>query len=185
MVVVQHFFDARPRRGRRRRRRRSGFRLERRKRIRIRRMRPKNLARPGRLDAQHDFGRRRRRDFGRAQRPGADAANYRRQRRDHDRRRPPAPNARARRARLPGDGCQQFGDQIEIRQSLRLPRIADGRHQARDRRDDRRQNGDGLRLRRCRQGLRAGLSRLGRGRVGGQKSIRFAPCKRRWRATAC
>ena len=85
----------------------------------------------------------------------------------------------------PAMDVNKFGDQIEIRQSLRLPRIADGRHQARDRRDDRRQNGDGLRLRRCRQGLRAGPFAAWARSCGSQKSIRFAPCKRRWRATAC
>jgi adenosylhomocysteinase len=34
---------------------------------------------------------------------------------------------------------QRLGDQVEVRQPVRLPRIAGRRHQARDRRDDRRQ----------------------------------------------
>jgi len=41
----------------------------------------------------------------------------------------------------------------QVRQPLRLPRVAGGRHQARHRRDDRRQGRRGLRLRRRGQGL--------------------------------
>ena len=40
---------------------------------------------------------------------------------------------------FPGDQRQRFGDEVEVRQPLRLPRVAGRRHQARDRRDDRRQ----------------------------------------------
>ncbi len=58
------------------------------------------------------------------------------------------------------DSCHQ----IEVRQSLRLPRIAGRRHQAGHGRDDRRQGGGRLRLRRRGQGLRPldeGLRRAG------------------------
>ena len=42
-------------------------------------------------------------------------------------------------ARLPGHQRQRLGHQEQVRQPLRLPRVAGGRHQARHRRDDRRQ----------------------------------------------
>ena len=51
---------------------------------------------------------------------------------------------------------ERLGDQVEVRQPLRLPRIAGRWHQACHRRHDRRQSRRGLRLRRCRQGLRPG-----------------------------
>jgi adenosylhomocysteinase len=44
------------------------------------------------------------------------------------------------RAALPGHQRQRLGDQEQVRQPLRLPRVAGGRHQARHRRDDRRQD---------------------------------------------
>jgi adenosylhomocysteinase len=56
---------------------------------------------------------------------------------------------------LPGHQRQRLGHQVEVRQSLRLPRITARRHQAGDGRDDRRQDRGRSRLRRCRQGLRA------------------------------
>ena len=57
------------------------------------------------------------------------------------------------RAEGPGDQCQRLGHQEQVRQPLRLPRVAGRRHQAGDRRDGRRQGRGGLRLRRRRQGL--------------------------------
>ena len=54
---------------------------------------------------------------------------------------------------VPGDQRQRLGHQVEVRQPVRLPRVAGGRHQARDRRDDRGQDRGGRRLRRRRQGL--------------------------------
>ena len=71
---------------------------------------------------------------------------------DHGR--PPAvPDARAGRAEGAGHQRQRFGDQEQVRQSLRLPRVAGRRHQACDRRDDRRQGRSRLRLWRRGQGL--------------------------------
>ena len=67
-------------------------------------------------------------------------------RRDHgrdrgdDHRRPPAlPVRRDRRPAVPGDQRQRLGHEVEVRQPLRLPPLADRRHQPRHRRDDRRQ----------------------------------------------
>ena len=57
-------------------------------------------------------------------------------------------------AALPGDQRQRLGHQVEVRQPLRLPALARRRHQPRHRRDARRQDRDGRRLRRRRQGLR-------------------------------
>ena len=54
---------------------------------------------------------------------------------------------------FPAINVNDFGDQVEVRQSLRLPRIAGRRHPPRHRRDDVRQDRDGRRLRRRRQGL--------------------------------
>src|SRR5471030_2821103 len=66
------------------------------------------------------------------------AASDGRDRGNHHRRAPPVPDAQRRQAGLPGDQRQRLGHQVEIRQSVRLPRIAGRRHQARHRRDDRR-----------------------------------------------
>ena len=82
-----------------------------------------------------------------------------RHRGDDHRRQAALPDAQGRPARLPRDQRQRLGDQVEVRQSLRLPRVAGRRHQARDRRDDRRQGRAGRRLRRRRQGLGAGAAR--------------------------
>ena len=53
-----------------------------------------------------------------------------------------------------GDQRQRLGHQEQVRQQVRHPALADRRHQPRHRRPDRRQGSAGLRLRRCRQGLR-------------------------------
>ena len=74
-------------------------------------------------------------------------------RNDH-RRPPPLPDARARRAEGARDQRQRLGHQEQVRQPLRLPRVAGRRHQAGDRHHDRRQGGRDRRLRRRRQGLR-------------------------------
>ena len=74
-------------------------------------------------------------------------------RRDHHRRAPALPDAAAGQAAGAGDQRERLGHEVEVRQPLRLPRIAGGRHQARHRRDDGRQGGGGLRLRRRGQGL--------------------------------
>ena len=77
-----------------------------------------------------------------------------RHRGDDDRRSPPLPARRDRRSALPGHQRQRLGDEVEVRQPLRLPALADRRHQPRDRRHDRRQGRGRVRLRRRRQGLR-------------------------------
>ena len=107
----------------------------------------------------------------------------RRDRGNHHRRASPLSDGEGRPAPVPGDQRQRQRHQVEVRQSLRLPRVAGRRHPPRHRRDDGRQGGDGRRLRRRRQ-------RLGRlaapGRLPGawsRRSIRSARCRRRWRAT--
>ena len=62
-----------------------------------------------------------------------------RHRGNDDRRQAPLPDAQGRPTRVPGDQRQRLGHQEQVRQPLRLPRVAGRRHQARDRRDDRRQ----------------------------------------------
>ena len=87
-----------------------------------------------------------------------------RHRGDHHRRHA-ALRARPRRpAAVPGDQRQRLGHQEQVRQPLRLPALADRRHQPRHRRDDRRQGRRRLRLRRRRQGLRGVAARPGRPR---------------------
>ena len=84
----------------------------------------------------------------------------RRLRGDDHRRASPLPDAQGRPLAVPRDQRQRLGHQVEVRQPLRLPRIAGRRHQARDRRDVRRQGRGRRRLRRRRQGL--GRSRCAR-----------------------
>ena len=84
---------------------------------------------------------------------------------------------------LPGHQRQRLRDQEQVRQPLRLPREPDRRHQARHRRDDQRQEGGGVRLRRRGQGLRPGLPRLRRHASSSPRSIRSAPCRRAWKAS--
>ena len=90
----------------------------------------------------------------------------RRFRRDHHRRASPVQDAGSGQAAGAGHQRERFGDQIEVRQPLRLPRIAGGRHQARHRRDGGGQSGGGVRLRRRGQGLGAFAARHGRARGG-------------------
>ena len=89
----------------------------------------------------------------------APEADQGRDRGDHHRREAPVPDGEGRQARVPGDQRQRLGHQEQVRQPVRLPRIAGRRHQARHRRDDRRQGRGRLRLRRRRQGLGAGAAR--------------------------
>ena len=93
---------------------------------------------------------------------------WRRASRASPRRRPRActgsTRCRNRPAAVPGHQRQRLGHEVEVRQPLRLPALADRRHQPRHRRDDRRQGRGGLRLRRRRQGLRGVAARPGRPR---------------------
>ena len=50
--------------------------------------------------------------------------HQRRDRRNHHRRAPPLPDGKRRPPAVPGDQRQRLGDQVEVRQPLRLPRIA-------------------------------------------------------------
>ena len=77
-----------------------------------------------------------------------------RDRGDHHRRASPLRAGQDRRPAVPGDQRERLGHQVEVRQPLRLPPLAGGRHLPRDRRDARRQARRGLRLRRRGQGLR-------------------------------
>ena len=73
--------------------------------------------------------------------------------------------------------------QVEVRQSLWLPRVAGRRHPPRHRRDDVGQGRDGRGLRRRRQGL-GGVAAPGRlPRAWSRRSTRSARCRRRWKAT--
>ena len=54
-----------------------------------------------------------------------------RDRGDHDRRPSPLPVRRPGQAAVPGDQRQRLGHQVEVRQPLRLPPLADRRHQPR------------------------------------------------------
>ncbi len=102
---------------------------------------------------------RRARPAGQVGRVGADPLDRgrqghpRRDRGDHHRCAPPLPDVRGRPAPVPGDQRQRLGDQVEVRQPLRLPSLPHRRHQPCDRRDDRRQGRGRLRLRRRRQGM--------------------------------
>ena len=67
------------------------------------------------------------------------ARDHGRHRGDDDRRPAPLPARRDRRPAVPGDQRQRLGDEVEVRQPLRLPPLAGRRDQPRHRRDDRRQ----------------------------------------------
>ena len=88
----------------------------------------------------------------------------RRLRGDHHRRPSPLPDDGAGQAARARHQRQRLGHQVEVRQPLRLPRVARRRHQARHRRHGRRQGRRRLRLRRRRQGLRAFAARHRRAR---------------------
>ncbi len=87
--------------------------------------------------------------------PRIAAEHQGRHRRDHHGCAPPLPDARSGHAAVPGDQRERLRHQEQVRQPLRLPALADRRHQPCDRRDDRGQDRGRLRLRRRRQGLRA------------------------------
>ena len=85
-----------------------------------------------------------------------------RDRGDHHRGAPALRDGQGRHAAVPGHQRQRLGDQVQVRQQVRLPPLAHRRHQARHGRADRRQGRAGLRLRRRRQGLRREPARPGR-----------------------
>ena len=96
--------------------------------------------------------------------------------RDHHRRASPLRHAEGRHAAVARDQRQRLGHQVEVRQSLWLPRVAGRRHPPRHRRDDGRQDRDGRGLRRRRQGLGrlAAPGRLPRDGVGDRSDLRAA-----------
>ena len=83
------------------------------------------------------------------------AGRHHRRLRGDDHRRPPAErDGRVRRAAVPGHQRERRGDQVQVRQQVRLPALAHRRHQPGHRRAHRGQDGRGLRVRRRGQGLR-------------------------------
>ena len=98
-------------------------------------------------------------------RSGRDRGRHQgRDRGDHDRRPPPLRDDGGGHAALPRHQRQRLGHQVEVRQQVRLPPLADRRPQPRHRRPDRRQGRRGLRVRRRGQGLRRVAARPGRAR---------------------
>ncbi len=104
------------------------------------------------------------------------AEHQRGHRGDHHRRAPAVRDDRGRHPAVRRDQRQRLGDEVEVRQPLRLPPLARGRHQPCHRRDDRREDGRDLRLRRRRQGLRGIAARPGcaRGRHRDRPDLRVA-----------
>ena len=72
--------------------------------------------------------------------------------RDHHRRTPALSDDGARRTALPGHQRQRLGDEVEVRQPVRLSGVAGRRHQTGYGRHDCRKSGRGLRLRRRGEG---------------------------------
>ena len=100
--------------------------------------------------------------------------------------------AKAGTLQVPGHQRQRLGDQVEVRQQVRLPALAGRRHQPGHRRADRRQGRGGVRLRRRRQGLRGVAARPGRpgDRHRDRPDLRAAggdgrlPGRARWRTSS-
>ena len=119
-------------------------------------------------------------------RPAVDPGRRRHQGRDrgdHHRRAPAVRDAQRRHAAVPGDQRQRLGDQVEVRQQVRLPALADRRHQPGHRRTDRRQGGG--RAAATATSARAAPSRCAARAPGSSspRSTRSARCRRRWTAT--
>ena len=149
--------------------RRSRLRLEGGDRGRVRRVhRAAAQGVQGGQGAEHDPRRRRRPHHHRAQE--APRALHRARpdprplRGDDDGGAPPLRDAQEGGAQGPRDQRQRLGHQVEVRQPLRLPRVARRRAQARDRRHVRGQGRGRRGLRRRRQGVRAVASRPRRAR---------------------
>ena len=79
---------------------------------------------------------------------------------------------------VPGHQRQRLGHQVQVRQQVRHPALADRRHQPRHRRPDRRQGRAGLRLRRRRQGLRRGAQGARARASRSPRSTRSTRCRR-------
>ena len=167
LVELQHLLHPGPRRRRHRRRGHPRVRVEGRDRGGGRVVHPPDDQGPERLDAEPDPRRRRRPDGHDAR--GLPRAHGRREgalRGDDDGRAPPRRDGEEGHAQGARDQRQRLGHQEQVRQPLRLPRVAPRRHQAGHRRHGRRQGLRRARLRRRRQGLRAGVPRHGRDRLG-------------------
>ena len=97
-------------------------------------------------------------------------------RRNDDRRASPLSDGGSRQAALPCHQRQRLGDEEQVRQHLRLPSLAARWIDARDRRHARRKGCRRSRIRRSRQGLRAGAARPGlpRDRDGNRSDLRAA-----------
>ena len=184
---LQHLLDAGPSRRRDRGDRRARLRLEGRDRSRVRLVHRAAAHRvQGRQGPEPDPRRRRRSHRHRAQeapRALRQGRHRRPLRGDHHRRASPLRHAQEGRAQGPRHQRQRLGHQVEVRQPLRLPRVARRRHQARHGRHDRRQGRGRVRLRRRRQGLRAGAHAASARASSSPRSIPSARCKRRWKAT--
>ena len=102
---------------------------------------------------------------------------------DHHRRAPAQRDGADRRAPVPRHQRQRRGDQVEVRQQVRMPPLADRRHQPGHRRAHRRQGGGGVRLRRRGQGLRRVAPAARAPGWWSPRSTRSAPSRRPWRAT--
>ena len=106
----------------------------------------------------------------------------RRLRGDHHRRAPALPDDRERHAAVPRHQRERLGDQVQVRQPLRLPPLPDRRDQPGHRRHDRRQ---GRRWSAATATWARGAPRRCAGRAPGSSSPRStpsAPSRRRWRA---
>ncbi len=109
------------------------------------------------------------------------AADQGRHRGDDHRREAPVRDREEGRAAVPGHQRQRLGDQVEVRQPLRLPRVAGGRDQARDRRDDRRQGRAWSAATATSARARRNRCARCRRRSGSPRSTRSARCRPRWK----
>ncbi len=107
-----------------------------------------------------------------------------RDRGDDHRREAPVPGGGRGPAALPRHQRQRLGHQVEVRQPVRLPRVAGRRDQARDRRDDRRQGRGRLRVTATSARARPRACARSRRRSGSPRSTRSARCRPRWTASA-
>ena len=103
---------------------------------------------------------------------------------DHHRRAPALPDDGGQGKLLfPAINVNDSVTKSQVRQPLRLPRVAGRRHQACHRRHGGGQGGGGVRLRRRGQGLRPVHARLRRPGASSPRSTPSAPCRPPWKAT--